>query len=407
MSLKPGLLVGTPSVHSVRSLIEPYILRRRKNDALPELPEKVYEEVWLELSPEQRETYEKVKQEGILELKAKGTTVTLQHVFQVIQKLKQICNMHPDTDESCKLEYLKDSLLEVTEEGDKALVFSQYPKLTLARLSGQLSEFCPLIYDGTLSDSLRETVIGEFEEDESKKVLLISVRSGGTGLTLTRANYVYHFDLWWNPSVAAQAEDRAHRIGQTKTVFVVYLLTTDTIEERIHRLLAAKRRLFDAVIDSMSDQDIESSLTEEELFGLLDLAKPVRADAGVTAHNGLMTSMSAVEFENLIATLYERLGYSVRVTQRSRDGGVDIYAKKSTASGLDYCAIQCKHYPEGVVGVEAARALYGVIQDEPRITKAVIATSGTFSRDCRLFVQSKRIELWDGQKIEGLYERLG
>ncbi|HRR91766.1 MAG TPA: DEAD/DEAH box helicase [bacterium] len=276
--LKPGLLHYNDenNLPKIKESIRPYFLRRLKSTVLPELPEKRYGEVWLDLLPEQREAYIKAEQEGIIKLNEHGDSITVDHILALITELKQICNLEPVSKKSCKLEYLLESLDEICSQGDKAIIFSQYPKKTLKCLEPFLKEFNPLIYHGSLSDPQRDGIIKKFQEDDKYKVLLMSVKSGGVGLTLTKANYVFHFDLWWNPSVAAQAEDRTHRIGQEKTVFVTYLYTRDTIEERIQDILNRKRSLFKAVIDDLSDNKLSKALTEEELFSLFNLKKPVR-----------------------------------------------------------------------------------------------------------------------------------
>src|SRR5262249_9589571 len=111
----------------------------------------------------------------------------------------------------------------------------------------------------------------KFQQEEENRVLLMSTKAGGLGITLTRASYVFHVDMWWNPASAAQAEDRVHRIGQEKTVFVTTSLTVGTVEERIQEIIARKRELFKRVIDDLSDANLSAALTEEELFGLFNL----------------------------------------------------------------------------------------------------------------------------------------
>jgi SNF2 family DNA or RNA helicase len=165
-------------------------------------------------------------------------------------------------------------LEEIKDQDDKALIFSQYSHKTLDLLEPKLRQFRPRLYDGSLSDSNRDKIIDEFQNRDDCKILLMSVKAGGLGLTLTRANFVFHFDLWWNPSVAEQAEARAHRIGQQKPVYVTSLFTINTIEEKIQTLLKRKRELFDRVIDDLSDTNLSVTLGEDELFGLFDLQSP-------------------------------------------------------------------------------------------------------------------------------------
>jgi non-specific serine/threonine protein kinase len=124
-----------------------------------------------------------------------------------------------------------------------------------------------------LTSKQREEVLKRFNEEEDMRVLLISLKAGGLGLTLTAANYVVHFDSWWNPATMSQAEDRTHRIGQTKNVFVASLITQGTVEERIQRILEEKRELFNEVVGEISDEGLTRLLNEKELFGLFGLQR--------------------------------------------------------------------------------------------------------------------------------------
>ncbi len=257
---------------AVRERIRPYILRRRARDVLKELPEKVVNEVWLELTKEQRATYDKMYHQARRALSMPG--VTRMHVFQWITELKKICNIDPHTEKSCKVNYLEEQLDNIVTSGEKALVFSHFPNETLRRILPKLSRFEPAIFDGSLSERQRKALIDAFQTQPSPKVLLMSVQTGGVGITLTRANHVFHFDHWWNPAVARQAEGRAHRIGQTRTVFVYDIYTRDTIEERVYHLLKEKEALFQEVIDDLSVPGVQRAISDEELFALFDLEVP-------------------------------------------------------------------------------------------------------------------------------------
>lgn len=411
--LKPNLLRYDDAQRpwKIKEGIKPYLLRR-KSEAIPDFPEVFHDEKWIDLSPAQREAYDRAEVEGIVALNEQGDSITVQHIFALVGKLKQICNMDPVSKESSKLDWLTDSLEEICDQGDKALVFSQYPEKTLKFLEPSLKRFNPLIYHGSLSDSKRDQMVETFQQEEENKVLLMSVKSGGVGLTLHKANHVVHFDLWWNPSVAAQAEGRARRIGQKKTVFVTSLLTIDTIEERIDSILRRKRALFDDVINGLSDTNLSKVLTEEELFSLFGVQKAKQTAKSQASPVGtvlrkMTNQTSPQQFEQYVAELYEKMGYHVKLTPQSRDHGVDVYAKRSSEVGIEEFAIQCKHYPNGVVGVEHARSLYGVIHDKPNITKGILVTSGEFSKDCREFSKGKRIELVDRTRLTGLFEKYG
>ena len=120
----------------------------------------------------------------------------------------------------------------------------------------------------------RDAVVRSFQEDQRHLVLLVSLRAGGTGLSLTAASRVVHFDSWWNPATRLQAEDRAHRIGQTDTVFVSVLVTEGTIEERVEQLLSTKQEMFDRVIDDLSVTTVRRLPSDMDLFGLFGLRPP-------------------------------------------------------------------------------------------------------------------------------------
>jgi len=277
--IKPGLFqageIPYLSPRDVRERARPYVLRRRKKEALPELPDKVVDTKWLELTESQRRAYDRAEEAGTARLRT-IPDVTLQHVLALIQHLKQVCNFDPDSGESTKAEFLLEEFLEEACQDDgKALVISQYVK-TLEELEKRVHEYKPLRYTGKLSIAQRSQVEEAFSSKDEHKVLLLSLRAGGLGLNLTSANYVLHFDRWWNPAVERQAEDRTHRIGQLKTVFVTRLICQDTIEERIEQLLERKKILFEEVVDELADVTLERVLSEEALFSLFGLSPPRR-----------------------------------------------------------------------------------------------------------------------------------
>jgi len=268
------------SASRVRAAIEPYVKRRLKEDVLDELPPKFSNYVTLDLTTSQRESYDRAEQEGVVQLR-NMEEITLQHVLALITRLKQICNFDPATSASCKMDYLADTLPTMLEEerDDKALVFSQYVK-TLEEIESNLTAYNPLVYTGQLSGAQREAMEVEFNDDDNKRIMLLSVQAGGTGLNLQRANYVIHFDKWWNPALAEQAEGRAHRINQKSPVFVTHLVCEDTIEQRIESILERKRVLFGEVFDDLTDDDLSSVITPAEFFQLFDLEAPERYTRG-------------------------------------------------------------------------------------------------------------------------------
>lgn len=250
-----------------------YILRRTKDKVLTELPPKMFRDAAIELSPEQRETYRLAEDEGVLRLSEMGEGASIQHVFELILRLKQICNFDPATGASAKFERLEADLEEVAASGRKALVFSQWVS-TLRRLSGRLERFGPLEYHGKIAPKLRNGIIEQFRNSPDKHVLLISYGAGGVGLNLQFCEYVFLFDRWWNPAIEDQAVNRAHRIGAAGPVTVTRFLASDTIEERINLVLEEKRELFETILSGSDRPQNKLGLTQQEIFGLFDLRSP-------------------------------------------------------------------------------------------------------------------------------------
>lgn len=252
-------------------------LRRKKRDVLPQLPPKIINQVSLTMNGPQRENYERAEKEGIVRLKESGESVRIENVLELIMKLKQICNFCPSTGSSVKFDDVLERLITLVSGGYRALIFSQFTDSTYGAnaIASKLKEFNPLLYTGVLSQSDRDMIIKTFKENGDYKVLILSLRAGGQGLNLQDASYVFHFDRWWNPAVEHQAEDRAHRLGQTYPVNVYKYIIEDTIEERIEQILKEKQLLFDELVDSVSI-DLKSKLSSEELFGLFGLIPPER-----------------------------------------------------------------------------------------------------------------------------------
>lgn len=411
-TVKPKLFdkVNIDDRQKVIETYKPIFKRRKKEDVLKDLPLKITKEVWLDLLPSQREKYDLAETQGKIDLEGKGEELTIQHILALITKLKQICNYDPETKESAKLDYLMEELEELTEQGDKALVFSQYPNETLKRILPHIKEYNPNIYDGSLSDLKRTKIIDDFQTTDNSKVMLLSLKAGNAGITLTRANYVYHFDMWWNPAVMEQANDRVHRIGakKEKTVFIRYLLAEDTIERKIYNILADKRKLFNEVVDGLSDTNVLSqTMTEDEIFGLFGLKKN-RPQARQKSENKSKDfhSLDPFEFEHFIGDLFVQMGYFSRVTKKSNDGGIDIFAKLQTPTGIDEVIIQCKHKenPSSTVGVDKVRELFGILSADRKLTKGFLITNGKFTSGVYDFANGKHIELIDGTKLQGYVE---
>ena len=258
--------------HELRERHRELQLRRKKDDVLEDLPPKLVAKVPIELNAAQRRSYEVAEQEGIVYLKSLGTEVGVQHVLELITRLKQICNADPRTGESSKLADISDRLDQLIAQGHKALVFSQYTGegFGVALATKYLRGFAPLVISGEVAPEDRAGVIERFRTRPEHKVLILSLRVGGLGLNLQNASYVFHLDRWWNPATERQAEDRAHRLGQTVKVNVIKYSCAGTIEERIDRILESKQELFAQLVDDVS-LDLSTRMTSGELFGLFDL----------------------------------------------------------------------------------------------------------------------------------------
>ncbi len=272
--LSPGYLHSGMPAAQMGEAISDFVLRRTKDMVLTDLPPKMFRDAELDLTPQQWASYKTAEDEGVVQLTELGQEVTIQHVFELVLRLKQICNFDPATGASAKLERLEADLEEVVASGQKAIVFSQWVG-TLAQLTSRLQRFSPLEYHGGIPSRRRDDIIHTFRERPEHHVLLMSYGAGAVGLNLQFCGYVFLFDRWWNPAVEDQAINRAHRIGAAGPVTVTRMLTRETIEERINQVLEEKRQLFqDMFLHAGRPQP--SGLTQDEIFGLFNLRSPQR-----------------------------------------------------------------------------------------------------------------------------------
>jgi superfamily II DNA or RNA helicase len=301
----PGLKRDERAWHDeqLRTQTAPYILRRTKAAVAPELPEKIEQTIYCEPTTAQSALYRRWQEDGereLMDLAAKGSSeASLRFaVFTQLLRLRQICcdprlipggnplardvgasslatpnpgkpgaarsptdaPLYPD---SAKLEAFRELLAESIDEGHRMLVFSQFTSLLgLLReeLEAQGVAFCYL--DGSLTPKARQAAVDKFQQDASIPVFLISLKAGGTGLNLTGADVVVHFDPWWNPAAEAQATDRAHRIGQTKVVTSYKLICSGTVEEKVLALQDTKRALLADVFEASDAAAAKLSLAD-------------------------------------------------------------------------------------------------------------------------------------------------
>ena len=250
-------------------------LRRKKAEVLQDLPPKLTTKLKIPLLPKQQRSYERAERDGIVHLRELGTDVRVQHVLELIARLKQICNSEPESGESSKFENIRNRIETLANQGNRALVFSQYTSagFGVAAMSEVLREFDPLTFTGDHTMEERRDIIRRFRTDDRHKALIVSLRAGGVGLNLQEASYVFHLDRWWNPAVERQAEDRSHRYGQDVPVQVFKYSCIGTIEERIDLILEQKQELFDELVDDVSI-DLAKTLSVGQLFGLFGLDIP-------------------------------------------------------------------------------------------------------------------------------------
>lgn len=263
---------GTPDLRQLMRLSKDFILRRTKDLVMKDLPPRLDREEHLDLNPAQEYAYRVAEKEGVIQLNELGESISVQHVFELVLRLKQITNYDPLTGESAKLDRLMADMEEISASGGKAILFSQWTK-TLDWLAAKMADrnFGTLIYHGGVPTKKREPILKQFKEDPNSHLLMMSYGTGAVGLNLQFAGYVFLFDRWWNPAVEDQAINRAHRIGQKTKVIVTKFISKNTIEERIDRVLQQKRELFAAVLGEGDNTNLSLSLNASEIFGLFDL----------------------------------------------------------------------------------------------------------------------------------------
>ncbi|MEG3919185.1 DEAD/DEAH box helicase [Microcoleus sp. T3_A4] len=275
------------SLQTLRSLVRPFILRRLKTDKeiIQDLPEKQEMTVFCGLAGQQAVLYQKIVEESIAELESAEGIQRRGMILALLVKLKQLCN-HPalvkaeakpkefeiKSQESGKLQRLVEMLEEVLAEGDRALIFTQFAewgKLLKPHLEKHLGREILFLYGG-IRQQQREEMIDRFQHDpQGPPIMILSLKAGGTGLNLTRATHVFHYDRWWNPAVENQATDRVFRIGQTRNVQVHKFVCTGTLEEKIHDMIESKKALAEQVVSA--GENWLTELDTDQLRNLLIL----------------------------------------------------------------------------------------------------------------------------------------
>ncbi|QLE56629.1 DEAD/DEAH box helicase [Nostoc sp. TCL26-01] len=279
----------TASLNQLRSLVQPFILRRLKTDRtiIQDLPDKQEMTVFCGLTTEQATLYQQVVEASLAEIESAEGLQRRGMILALLIKLKQICN-HPsqylkvatlEQHSSGKLQRLEEMLEVAIEEGDRALIFTQFAewgKLLKPHLEKQLGREIFFLY-GSTSKKQREEMIDRFQHDpQGPPIMILSLKAGGVGLNLTRANHVFHFDRWWNPAVENQATDRVFRIGQTRNVQVHKFVCNGTLEEKIHDMIESKKQLAEQVVGT--GEEWLTELDTDQLRNLLLLDRSAVID---------------------------------------------------------------------------------------------------------------------------------
>ncbi|MEM9984471.1 MAG: DEAD/DEAH box helicase, partial [Bacteroidota bacterium] len=245
-----------------RQITAPFILRRVKTDKsiISDLPDKIEQDQFCTLTPEQTALYQGVVETNLEQIEENEGIARAGMIFKLMTALKQICNhpslylkkADPDPALSGKASLLLNLLSQIREQGEKVLIFTQYKTMgdLLVQLLSQHFPEEPLFLHGGLTRKNRDHLVDTFQEQPFAWAFVLSLKAAGTGLNLTAANHVIHYDLWWNPAVEAQATDRAFRIGQQKNVQVNRFITQGTFEEKINAMIQQKRELADLTVGS-------------------------------------------------------------------------------------------------------------------------------------------------------------
>ncbi|MFD3158104.1 SNF2 helicase associated domain-containing protein [Haloimpatiens sp. FM7330] len=260
--------------------IKPFILRRRKKDVIKELPPKIEHKIVIDLCDEQKKLYasyvSNFKKKVEKEISENGFNNSKIKILSLLTRLRQLCCdpsifIENYKGESSKINTLLDILENSFNEGHRVLVFSQFTSI-LKNIQTKLDNknIKYMYLDGSTKSEDRLDLVNKFNNGKTN-VFLISLKAGGTGLNLTGADTVIHFDPWWNPAVEEQASDRAHRIGQNKSVEVIKLITKGTIEEKINMLQEKKKNIFDNVMKNSSEQNMLAKMNEEDIKELFNV----------------------------------------------------------------------------------------------------------------------------------------
>ncbi|MBQ6220337.1 MAG: DEAD/DEAH box helicase [Methanosphaera sp.] len=274
---------NTETLDNFKQITQPFILRRLKSDknVIKDLPDKITNDVYCNLTTQQVTLYKETLDHSMEEVDANKGMKRKGLVLKLINSLKQICN-HPtqytkikkaDIKDSGKMQVLINLLENIQENNEKVLIFTQYVQMghIMQKLIEEQFKEEVLFLHGSLSRKKRDEMVEKFQTNTQCKIFIVSLKAGGTGLNLTAAQNVIHYDLWWNPAVENQATDRAYRIGQKENVMVYRFITKGTFEERINEMIQDKKELAEITVGN--GEKFITEMNDEELKAILELRR--------------------------------------------------------------------------------------------------------------------------------------
>lgn len=391
----------------LKQRIEPFFLRRRKIDVLKELPPKIKQEIWLTLDDDQQEEYDRVLIYGVTTLNNLDREITQTDILAVINKLKQICNFHPEKYSSPKAISLCDQIEEIIQSNQKVIIFSQYITEGVDKIERLFSSKYKVakIIGGQRDRGLQ---VEKFQNSPDTPILVASIKAGGVGLNLQAASYVIHFDHWWNPAIMWQAESRAHRQGQKLPVNIYSYWISNTVEEKIYNKLKEKGLLFEEYVDQLSETDIDKLISTEEWLDVLGVkSKTKKAQKVLNTIEEIvleLAHMSNKEFSELIVKLFREDFSQAQITSVD-SRGFDGIAQQRIANITEYVLIRFRTSTKPV-SLQLVNSFISQFYNDTNISKGYLISKNGFSEEAQaLITKSDLITPLDINQIASLIKQ--
>jgi hypothetical protein len=318
-----------------------------------------------------------------------------EHVFNLIGRLRQICNFCPSSGESSKLNDLRERLPLLAAEGHKALVFTQFANAAFgARAIAARLGPSALAYTGDQSQATRDRVLAEFRGNPDRRILVLSLLAGGQGLNLQEASYVFHFDRWWNPAVVGQAEARSHRLGQHNPVNVYAYTAENTIEERLDRILKDKQLLFDQLVDDVS-LDVSTSLIGAELSDLFGLDGPaLRRDREAARTESDLAALDESALADRVVSTLRSGGWEL-ASSRPIAAGTRLILRRDGGEGAESLVVSCRAASVPLRIGETREAIEVIRAASTEESRGLIVCTAGLEPDAAIYAADRGIAVWD------------